>query len=105
MADWTPERIAALRELVPKRALGQVEIPAHELRGLIDLAQRGLSAEQDAAKARVLRVALEDARSYVDAVCFNTPDPKKRRNYAGCVSRIDAALCPEPKAEGETNGN
>lgn len=48
-----------------------------------------------------LRTALADARNYVEAVALNTPDKKKRNNYLGCVSRIDAALGPPPVTRGE----
>lgn len=39
-----------------------------------------------------MKAALETARNYVDAVVMNTPDKKKRRNYAECLRIIDAAL-------------
>lgn len=29
---------------------------------------------------------------YIEAVCFNTPNPKKRANYADAASKIRAAL-------------
>jgi hypothetical protein len=40
------------------------------------------------------QAALRDARSYVEAVAMNAGSPAKRKNYMGCVHRIDAALTP-----------
>ena len=45
-----------------------------------------------------LMEAAEMALSYIEAVCFNTPNEKKRRNYADAASKIRAALA---KARGE----
>lgn len=36
--------------------------------------------------------------NYIEAVCLNTPNPKKRRNYADAASKIRAAIS---KAEGD----
>jgi hypothetical protein len=38
--------------------------------------------------------ALRNARNYIDAVVINTPDRKKRRNYAECLRIIEDALKP-----------
>ena len=38
-----------------------------------------------------LMEAAEMALSYIEAVCFNTPNEKKRRNYADAASKIRAA--------------
>ena len=42
--------------------------------------------------------ACETALGYIEAVCFNTPNPKKRKNYADCASILRAAIS---KATGE----
>lgn len=36
--------------------------------------------------------ALEVAERYLDAVCFNTSNPKKRKNYADALSIVRAAI-------------
>jgi len=45
-----------------------------------------------------LLAASETALGYIEAVCFNTPNPKKRKNYADCASILRAAIA---KAKGE----
>ena len=49
------------------------------------------------AAAPDLLEASETALSYIEAVCFNTPNPKKRKNYADCASILRAAIA---KAKG-----
>lgn len=36
--------------------------------------------------------ACETSLRYIEAVCFNTPNPKKRKNYADCASILRAAI-------------
>ena len=36
--------------------------------------------------------ALKDALGFLEAVCFNTPNPKKRKDYADAASRSRAAI-------------
>lgn len=52
------------------------------------------------AAAPELLEAAEIALSYIEAVCFNTPNEKKRRNYADAASKIRAAIA---KARGDDN--
>lgn len=59
--------------------------------------EREATARLIAAAPELLAVA-EMALSYIEAVCFNTPNEKKRRNYADAASQIRAALS---KARGE----
>lgn len=63
--------------------------------------EREATARLIAAAPELLAVA-EMALSYIEAVCFNTPNEKKRRNYADAASQIRAALS---KARGETYVN
>lgn len=56
-------------------------------------------AQINAINAELLE-ASEMALSYIEAVCFNTPNEKKRRNYADAASKIRAALA---KARGDDN--
>lgn len=51
----------------------------------------GPDARLIAAAPELLAVA-EMALSYIEAVCFNTPNEKKRRNYADAASQIRATL-------------
>jgi hypothetical protein len=39
-----------------------------------------------------LLAAAQIALTYIEAVCFNTPNPKKRNNYADAASQIRAAI-------------
>lgn len=36
--------------------------------------------------------ALKDALGFLEAVCFNTPNPKKRKDYADAATRCRAAI-------------
>jgi len=60
--------------------------------------------ETQQANARLIAAApdllekCEMALSYIEAVCFNTPNPKKRKNYADCAGQLRAAIA---KATGE----
>jgi len=60
--------------------------------------------EKSEANARLIAAApdllekCEIALSYIEAVCFNTPNPKKRKNYADCAGQLRAAIA---KATGE----
>jgi hypothetical protein len=40
-----------------------------------------------------LVAALRDARGYVEASSLNINGKADRKNYRGCLARIDAALC------------
>ena len=51
----------------------------------------------DQVNAKLLE-ALKDALGFLEAVCFNTPNPKKRKDYADAASRCRAAIS---KATGE----
>ena len=52
--------------------------------------------------------ALKDALGFLEAVCFNTPNPKKRKDYADAASRSRAAIAkaeatlaaPQPADDG-----
>ncbi len=44
------------------------------------------------AAAPDLLEALEDARTYIEAVVFNSGPGKKQNNYMACLNRIDAAI-------------
>jgi hypothetical protein len=39
-----------------------------------------------------LLAAAHIALTYIEAVCFNTPNPKKRNNYADAASKIREAI-------------
>lgn len=44
------------------------------------------------AAAPELLTACHISLSYLEAVCFNTPNPKKRRNYADAAAILHAAI-------------
>lgn len=52
------------------------------------------------AAAPELLQGCEIALSYIEAVCFNTPNPKKQKNYADCAAILRAAI---GKATGDTH--
>lgn len=44
------------------------------------------------ARVTILEAALRDARTYIEASSLNITSKDGRRNYRGCLARIDAAL-------------
>lgn len=62
--------------------------------------------DEDYANARLITAApkllqgCEIALSYIEAVCFNTPNPKKQKNYADCAAILRDAIA---KATGDTH--
>lgn len=66
-------------------------------RALVVHAPHGDPSQDDAnaqliIAARDLLEAAEIGLHYIEAVCFNTPNPKKRENYARAASKIRAAI-------------
>ncbi|WP_369050479.1 hypothetical protein [Burkholderia gladioli] len=53
-----------------------------------DRLYHGPAAEAAPELVEAARIGLQ----YIEAVCFNTPNPKKRANYADAASKIRAAL-------------
>ncbi|QTP32786.1 hypothetical protein B7759_01364 [Burkholderia glumae] len=55
-------------------------------------AQEAISRARQFSAAPELVEAAKIGLQYIEAVCFNTPNPKKRANYADAASKIRAAL-------------
>lgn len=91
---WTADDIARAQTYVP---MGWSEL---RWRGICDLAQRGLLAEQDAAKARAW--ALERAALFAENAyhqeCCGEPVPRCCGNGRGgeCCGAPDAECCGQP---------
>lgn len=83
------------------RAPGPNDCISHEVARL-----SGWNIDRDEHTARLIAAApellqgCETALSYIEAVCFNTPNPKKQKNYADCAAILRAAIA---KATGATH--
>ncbi|NHC61657.1 hypothetical protein [Paenalcaligenes suwonensis] len=90
ITPWFPEGAPLFQEMVGEFDMEMVPLSETDMR-VIALASPDLVSSLLAERDRLLQ-ACETALSYVEAVCFNTPNEKKRRNYADCAAKIRAAM-------------
>jgi len=104
-AEPTVESVMALAKTIGMRSsdmMASVCTPTfYVAQGLRNKATDALRAEAEhlvattqsqRAEIERLRAVLLDARNYIEATTLNTSSAKTRRNYEGCLNRIDAAL-------------
>lgn len=99
MADWTPDQ--AWLDAIARSVKEDGELylgMQRRAQAMVDLAQRGLSAEQDAAKARALERYVAAKRMRDNDETYTDADADEFI----AARRAMFALCPEPKTEGET---
>ncbi|WP_186056532.1 hypothetical protein [Burkholderia gladioli] len=94
--QWTPGPWSYDRGIIPPDGPGRYSTVSADgdvvVAEINDLIPEGIANAKLIAAAPELVEAAKIGLQYIEAVCFNTPNPKKRANYADAASKIRAAL-------------